>query len=329
MLYFITLLIAFLSPLYSEEILNVSFDSTREFYNEYNKYFTALWRERTGQDVTILQSHGGSAKQARAVIDGLQADVVTLALAYDIDRIAAKGLLEKEWQSTFPHHSSPYASTVVFLVREGNPKNIRDWSDLVREEVEVITSNPKTSGGARWNYLAAMGYALETFQGDQSRALDFLSRLYGNVKILDTGSRAATITFVQREMGDVLITWENEAYLAMEKSTGQKNSIVFPSLSILAETPVAIVKKVVDRHKTRTISEFYLQKLYSPTAQQLAAKHYFRPQDPEILSLHRERFPKISLLTIAYFGGWLKAQREHFSAGGTFDRIINQNRLMQ
>jgi sulfate/thiosulfate transport system substrate-binding protein len=297
-------------------LLNVSYDPTRELYQEFNQLFAKNWEDKTGEKVTIRMSHGGSGKQARTVIDGLAADVVTLALAYDINEIAARGnLLPKDWQTRLPNNSSPYTSTIVFLVRKGNPKAIRDWDDLVRDGVSVITPNPKTSGGARWNFLAAWTYALKASGGDQDKAKAFVSKLYKNVPVLDTGARGSTTTFVQRKLGDVLIAWENEAFLALE--------LVVPSISILAEPPVALVDVNADKNKTRDVAEAYLQYLYSPDGQRLAAKHYYRPYKPEYASPEDiARLPKLELVTIDQgFGGWQKAQGTFFADGGVFDQI--------
>ena len=283
-------------------LLNVSYDPTREFYQAYNEAFAAHWKKETGEDVTIEASHGGSGKQARAVIDGLEADVVTLALAYDIDQIAEKGgLIAPDWQKRLPHNSSPYTSTIVFLVRKGNPKGIHDWADLVKDGVEVITPNPKTSGGARWNYLAAWGYALKQNGGDEAKAQEFVAQLFKHVPVLDTGARGSTTTFVQREIGDVLLAWENEAFLAIKELGPDKVELVVPSLSILAEPPVAVVDKVVDEKGTRKQAEAYLNYLYSPEAQELAAKNFYRPTDPKVAAAHEKDFPKIDLITIAEF----------------------------
>jgi len=304
-------------------ILNVSYDPTRELYQEYNAAFVRHWREKTGQKVTVRQSHGGSGKQARAVIDGLDADVVTLALAYDIDAIGRQAkLLDAGWQKRLPDNSTPYTSTIVFLVRKGNPKGIKDWDDLVRSGVSVITPNPKTSGGARWNYLAAWGYALRREGGNVEKAREFVTRLFKNVPVLDSGARGATTTFVQRGIGDVLITWENEALLSLNAFGKDAVEIVLPSVSILAEPPVAVVDKFVDKHGTRDVATAYLEYLYSPDGQEIAAKHYYRPRSKEVMAKHAARFPKIALFTIdEVFGGWEKAQREHFSDSGTFDKI--------
>ncbi len=311
------------------KILNVSYDPTRELYQEFNVEFAKYWNAKTGDTVTIQQSHGGSGKQARAVIDGLDADVVTLALAYDIDAISEKaGLFGKDWQSRLPHNSSPYTSTIVFLVRKGNPKNIKDWDDLVKLGVSVITPNPKTSGGARWNYLAAWGFALSNFkdkddtEGADKYAKEFVAKLYRNVPVLDSGARGSTTTFVQRGIGDVFLSWENEAFLAINELGKDKFEIVIPSLSILAEPPVTVVDKVVDKKVTRQVAQAYLEYLYTPLGQELAVKHYYRPQLKEVADKYAEKFPEIKLFTIdEVFGGWQKAQKLHFADGGTFDQI--------
>ena len=307
-------------------LLNVSYDPTRELYDDYNKAFAAYWKGKTGDTVVVNQSHGGSGKQARSVIDGLGADVVTLALAYDIDALAKQAqLVPANWQSRLPANSSPYTSTIVFLVRKGNPKNIRDWGDLVRPGVAVITPSPKTSGGARWNYLAAWAWALKQPGGSEATAESFVKRLYKNVPVLDSGARGATVTFVERGIGDVLLAWENEAYLAVKELGPNKFDVVAPSLSILAEPPVSIVDKVVDKHGTRVIAEEYLRYLYSKEGQEIAAKHFYRPRDPEIAAKHAAQFPNIPLVTIdAAFGGWTRAQATHFADNGTFDRIYGQ-----
>ena len=306
-------------------LLNVSYDPTRELYQEINGSFSKQWQKQSGKAVTINQSHGGSGKQARAVIDGLEADVVTLALAYDIDAIAQKGLLPLNWQSRLPSNSSPYTSTIVFLVRQGNPKNIKDWDDLVRPGVSVITPNPKTSGGARWNYLAAWGYALKKAGGGAAavdKAKDFVAKLYKNVPILDTGARASTVTFVERGIGDVLIAWENEALLAVNDLGKGKFQIISPSISILAEPPVAVVDKVVQAHGTQAVAKAYLEYLYTPEAQEIAAKHYYRPRLKDVAARYAKQFPAIKMLTIDDpFGGWAKAQKAHFAEGGVFDQI--------
>ena len=305
------------------QILNVSYDPTRELYKAIDTAFSAKWKAEPGQDVAVRQSHGGSGKQARSVIDGLQADVVTLALAYDIDEIAAKAkLLPANWQTRLPQNSTPYYSTIVLLVRKGNPKHIRDWDDLVRPDVSVITPNPKTSGGARWNYLAAWGYAKRKYGTDKA-AQAFVTKLFRNVPVLDSGARGSTTTFVQRGQGDVLIAWENEAYLAVKELGQGKFEIVAPSVSILAEPPVAVVDKNVDRHGTRKVSEAYLRYLYTPQAQEIIAKNYYRPRDPAVAARHKGDFPNLALFTIdRNFGGWAKAQGTHFNDGGLFDQIF-------
>ncbi|MCM3395332.1 sulfate ABC transporter substrate-binding protein [Cytobacillus oceanisediminis] len=308
------------------ELLNVSYDPTRELYQEFNQEFIKYWKEETGQDVTIQQSHGGSGKQARSVIDGLEADVVTLALAYDIDEIANKrGIIEKDWQKRLNDNSTPYTSTIVFLVRKGNPKNIQDWDDLIREDVSVITPNPKTSGGARWNYLAAWAYASKQFNGDEKQIKDFVKNLYQNVEVLDSGARDSTNTFVQREIGDVLIAWENEAYLSINELGKDKFEIVNPSISILAEPPVAIVDKIAEKKGTAEAAEAYLKYLYSETGQEIAAKNYYRPRNTEVLKKYGDQFADIEFVTVdEEFGGWQKAQETHFNDGGTFDEIYLQ-----
>lgn len=303
-------------------LLNVSYDPTRELYQDFNKSFAAQWKSKSGDDLKIKQSHGGSGKQARAVIDGLAADVVTLALAYDIDEIAQRGLIARDWQKRLPNNSAPYTSTIVLLVRKGNPKNIRDWNDLARPGVSVITPNPKTSGGARWNHLAAWGYALKQPGGNEKTAQEFLSRLYKNVPVLDSGARGSTTTFVERGIGDVLITWENEALLAIKELGPDKVEIVIPSLSVRAEPPVTIVDKVADRRGTRKVAEAYLQHLYSDEGQEIAARHYYRPVNEKIAAKYASQFPKLKLLTIDEIaGGWTKAQKSHFADGGIFDQI--------
>jgi sulfate transport system substrate-binding protein len=302
-------------------LLNVSYDPTRELYVDFNKAFAAAYQKETGKSVEIKQSHGGSGSQARAVIDGLQADVVTLALAYDIDAIAAKGLIKPDWQKRLPLNSSPYTSTIVFLVRKGNPKGIKDWDDLIKPGVAVITPNPKTSGGARWNYLAAWGYALKKY-GSADKAKQFVAGLYKNVPVLDTGARGSTVTFVERDVGDVLLAWENEAFLAQREFGKDKFEIVVPSISILAEPPVAVVDKVVDGKGTRAVAEAYLKYWYTKEAQDIAGHNYYRPTDPEIAKKYADAFPKVELFKIDdVFGGWTKAQKEHFSEGGVFDQI--------
>ncbi|RZI41276.1 sulfate ABC transporter substrate-binding protein [Herbaspirillum sp. HC18] len=303
-------------------LLNVSYDPTRELYQDFNKAFAKQWKEKTGDNVTIKQSHGGSGKQARSVIDGLDADVVTLALAYDIDEIAEKGLLAKDWQRRLQHNSSPYTSTIVFLVRKGNPKGIKDWSDLAKPGVQVITPNPKTSGGARWNYLAAWGYALKQPGGNDATAKEFVGKIFKNVPVLDSGARGSTTTFVERGIGDVLIAWENEATLAIKELGPEKFEVVAPPLSILAEPPVAVVDKVVDKRGTRKVAEAYLQYLYSEEGQEIAAQNYYRPINDKIAKKYVGQFPKLKLFTIdEAFGGWAKAQKTHFADGGSFDQI--------
>jgi sulfate transport system substrate-binding protein len=305
------------------KLLNVSYDPTREFYQEINAAFARHWQAQTGQAITINQSHGGSGKQARSVIDGLQADVVTLALGYDVDALSTIGrLLPADWQKRLPDNSSPYTSTIVFVVRKGNPKGIKDWSDLVRPGVTVITPNPKTSGGARWNYLAAWGYARQQPGGSDASARAFVTKLFKNVPVLDSGARGSTTTFVQRGIGDVLVAWENEALLAVQVLGKDKLQVVVPSMSILAEPPVSLVDKVVDRRGTRKAAEAYLGFLYTEQAQEIAAKHFFRPRNPAVLAKHAAQFPAVRLITIdEVFGGWAKAQQAHFSDGGTFDQI--------
>ncbi|WP_235869712.1 MULTISPECIES: sulfate ABC transporter substrate-binding protein [Pseudomonas] len=308
------------------ELLNVSYDPTREFYREYNAAFSKHWSELKGDEVRVRQSHGGSGSQARSVIDGLDADVVTLALAYDVDALRQQAdLIPENWQSRLPDNSSPYTSTIVLLVRKGNPKNIRDWDDLVRDDVEVITPNPKTSGGARWNYLAAWGYALNKFDGDEDKTYQFISKLFQNVPVLDSGARGATNTFVQRGLGDVFIAWENEAFLSVEQLGKGEFEIVVPSVSILAEPPVTVVDKNVDRKGTREVAEAYLGYLYSDEAQRLAGQHYYRPSNPEIGKEFADSFPDVELFRIDdVFGGWQKAQDTHFNDGGKFDSILEE-----
>ncbi len=303
-------------------LLNVSYDPTRELYQEINTVFAEQWKQKTGETVVINQSHGGSGKQARGVIDGLEADVVTLALAYDIDAIAKAGLIKPDWASRLPDHSAPYTSTIVFLVRKGNPKGIKDWDDLVKPGVSVITPNPKTSGGARWNYLAAWGYALGKYGNDEAKAKEFVGQLYKNVPILDTGARGSTVTFLEHGIGDVLIAWENEALLSVNELTKGQFEIVAPSLSMLAEPPVTVVDKVVDRRGTRELAEAYLQFLSTEQGQELAAKHYYRPRLASVAAKYQAQFPPIKLITIDdTFGGWQKAQQTHFSDNGVFDQI--------
>ncbi len=302
--------------------LNVSYDPTREFYQEYNQAFGQYWKSRTGQEVDFKQSHGGSGKQARSVIDGLQADVVTLALANDIDEIANAGLIRKDWQKQFKDNSAPYTSTVVFLVRKGNPKNIRDWNDLTKAGVEIITPNPKTGGAPRWIYLSAWGYALKQPNGNDAKARELVKKLYQNVKVLDSGARGSLTTFAERGIGDVLLSWENEALLATKGLGQDKFEIVYPSISILAEPSVAIVDKTVDKNGHRNLARGYLNFLYSPLGQELAAKHYFRPRNPQVAAKYAKQFPKIKLFNINdVFGGWAKAQKTHFVNGAIFDQI--------
>jgi sulfate transport system substrate-binding protein len=305
------------------ELLNVSYDPTRELYQDYNAAFARHWKAKTGDDVVVKQSHGGSGKQARSVIDGLQADVVTLALAADVDALATIAkLVPPDWQKRLPDNSAPYTSTIVLLVRQGNPKGIKDWDDLVRPGVSVITPNPKTSGGARWNYLAAWGYALAKSGGDEAKAREFVGALYRNVPVLDSGARGATTTFVQRGIGDVLISWENEAFLALKESAGDRFAIVVPSLSILAEPTVAWVDKVVERKGTAAVAKAYLEYLYSAEGQDIAGKDFYRPRSPQAAAKYAAQFPQIKLFTIdEVFGGWTKAQKTHFADGGVFDQI--------
>jgi sulfate/thiosulfate transport system substrate-binding protein len=309
------------------QLLNVSYDPTREFYEEYNKAFAEYWQGKTGDRVVVNQSHGGSGKQARSVIDGLEADVVTLALAYDIDALAKQGgLIPANWQQRLPNNSAPYTSTIVFLVRKGNPKNIHDWGDLVKPGLAVITPSPKTSGGARWNYLAAWAWALQQPGGSDASAEAFVKKLYKNVPVLDSGARGATVTFVERGIGDVLLAWENEAFLAVKELGPNKFDIVAPSVSIVAEPPVSIVDQNVDEHKTRKVAEEYLAYLYSPAAQEIAAKHFYRPRDAAVAQRHAGQFQNIpQLVTVdAVFGGWTRAQAIHFADHGTFDKIYGQ-----
>lgn len=304
------------------QLLNVSYDPTRELYQQYNKAFSTYWHEKTGDNVTVKQSHGGSGKQASSVINGISADVVTLALAYDVDAIAEHGKLDKNWISRLPDNSAPYTSTIVFLVRKGNPKQIHDWNDLIKPGLNVVTPNPKTSGGARWNYLAAWGYALQQNNNDQEKAKEFVKALYNNVQVLDTGARGSTTTFVERGIGDVLIAWENEALLAIEQLGKDQFEIVTPSVSILAEPTVAIVDSVVDKNGTREVSEAYLKYLYSKEGQTIAAKNYYRPRDPAVQQEFASTFPSLTLFTVdKIFGGWQKAQQTHFATDGVFDQI--------
>lgn len=304
-------------------LLNVSYDPTRELYQDYNKAFAAHWKASHADSVTIKQSHGGSGKQARSVLDGLDADVVTLALAYDIDVLQEKGLIATDWQKRLANNASPYTSTIVFLVRKGNPKGIKDWSDLVKPGIEIVTPNPKTSGGARWNYLAAWAWALAQPEGSEASARAFVKDLYSHVKVLDTGARGATTSFAERRIGDVLIAWENEAYLAVKELGPEKFDIVTPSVSILAEPPVAVVDRVVDKRGTRAVATAYLEYLYSPEGQEIAARNYYRPRDAAVAAKFADQFAKVKLVTIdEVFGGWRAAQQKHFSDGGVFDQII-------
>jgi len=309
------------------QLLNVSYDPTRELYQELNAAFAKYWKDKTGATVVVNQSHGGSGKQARAVVDGLEADVVTLALAYDIDAIAQSGLLARNWQTRLPDNSAPYTSTIIFLVRKGNPKAIKDWGDLVRPGVVVVSPNPKTSGGARWNYLAAWGYALKSSGGDEAKAKDYVTRLYRNVPVLDTGGRGATVTFVERGIGDVLVVWENEVLLAARELQKGQLEVVAPSVSILAEPPVAVVDRVAAKHNAKAVPQAYLEYLYTPAGQEIAARHYYRPRLAAVADKYAAQFPKLTLFTIdEVFGGWAKAQRTHFADGGTFDQIYLQGR---
>jgi sulfate transport system substrate-binding protein len=309
-------------------LLNASYDPTRELYQEVNAAFAKYWQQKTGDHVTVKQSHGGSGKQARAVVDGLDADVVTLALAYDIDAIAERGrLLRRDWQKRLPNNSSPYTSTILFLVRKGNPKGIRDWEDLLKPGVAVVTPNPKTSGGARWNYLAAWGSALKRNNGDEQKAREFIRALFQRVPVLDTGARGATTTFVQRGIGDVLIAWENEAILSIKEVGRDQFELIAPSRSILAEPPVAVVDKVAKRRGTEPVATAYLEFLYTPEGQEIAARHYYRPRLEAVAQKYAAQFPKLELFTIdAVFGGWQQAQKTHFSDGGIFDQIQQANR---
>lgn len=308
-------------------LLNVSYDPTRELYQDFNRAFSSHWQQRTGDRVTINQSHGGSGKQARAVLEGLRADVVTLALAYDVDALCLRRkLIPEDWQKRLPHNSAPYTSTIVFLVRQGNPRRIRDWDDLIKPGISIVTPNPRSSGGARWNYLAAWGYALRKF-GDEAKARDFVARLFRNVPVLDPGARIATTTFAQRGIGDVLLAWENEALMLVSDSRPGEFAIVVPSLSILAEPPVTWVDKVVNRRGTGDVARAYLEYLYSPEGQEIAARHFYRPRLESVAQKHADRFPKLSLFTIGeVFGGWQSAQKVHFMEGGTFDQIQQGNR---
>ena len=323
------LLLAVAAPIQAQNVtlLNVSYDPTRELYQDYNAAFAKYWKVKTGQNVTVQQSHGGSSKQARAVIDGLEADVVTLALAYDIDAISEHAkLLPANWQTRLPNNSSPYTSTIIFLVRKGNPKGIKDWEDLVRPGVSVITPNPKTSGGARWNYLGAWGYALKKSGGDEAKAKDFISRLYKNVPVLDSGARGSTTTFVERGIGDVLIAWENEVLMGAKDLGQDKFEVVVPSVSILCEPTVSLVDKVVDKHGTRAVAQAYLDYLYSPEGQEIAAKRYYRPRSDAVLRKYAAQFPKVNLFGLPEVAGdWQKAQKTHFADGGVFDQVYQPN----
>ena len=307
-------------------LLNVSYDPTRELYVDFNKAFAIYWKAKTGDTVSVKQSHGGSGKQARSVIDGLDADVVTLALAYDVDELAAKArLIPADWQKRLPHNSAPYTSTYIFLVRKGNPKGIKDWGDLVKPGRSVITANPKTSGGARWGYLAAYGWALKQPGGNDAKAREFIAKLFGNVPVLDSGARGSTVTFAERGIGDVLLAWENEAHLSLKEFGADKFDIVYPPLSILAEPPVAVVDKNVDRKGTRVVAQAYLDHLYTPEGQEIAARNFYRPIDPKVAAAHVKRFPKLNLFTIdEVFGGWTQAQKTHFNDGGVFDQIYTR-----
>jgi sulfate transport system substrate-binding protein len=313
---------ASLPTLAQTSLLNVSYDPTRELYQDFNKAFAAQWKAKTGETLTLKASHGGSGKQARSVIDGLEADVVTLALAYDIDALADHKLLGQDWQKKLPNNASPYTSTIVFLVRKGNPKHINNWPDLARSGIDVITPNPKTSGGARWNYLAAWGFALKQPGGNADSAKAFVKRIYANTKVLDSGARGATTTFVERGIGDVLIAWENEAYLAVKELGPDKFEIVTPTISVLAEPPVAVVDKVVDKRGTRKQAEAYLNYLYSPEGQEIAARNFYRPRDAKVAAKYAKQFAKVDLFTVdELFGGWRNAQKTHFDDGGVFDQI--------
>ncbi|MBW0434010.1 sulfate ABC transporter substrate-binding protein [Leptospira yasudae] len=326
---FKTTVIAFLAMttnlgLFAKDVnlLNVSYDPTRELYAEYNKLFANYWKSKTGDEVRVNQSHGGSGKQARSVIDGLEADIVTLALSYDIDIIASKGLIARDWLKSLPNNSTPYTSTIVFVVRKGNPKNIKDWDDLVRNKVSVITPNPKTSGGARWNYLAAWAFAQKKFNNDANKVQDFIKTLYKNVPVLDSGARGSSNTFAQNGIGDVLLAWENESFLILEEFGKDKYEVVIPSLSILAEPPVAIVEKNAEKHGTLETAKAYLKSLYSEAAQEIIAKHGYRPRNPAVLKKYESKFPKLELITIdGHFGGWHKAQKDHFADGASFDQL--------
>ena len=307
-------------------LLNVSYDPTRELYVEFNKAFSTYWQKKTGDTVSVKQSHGGSGKQARSVIDGIDADVVTLALAYDIDEIAERAkVLPADWQKRLAHNSTPYTSTIIVLVRKGNPKGIKDWSDIVKPGVSVITSNPKTSGGARWAYLAAYGWALKQPGATDAKARDYIAKVYSAVPVLDSGARGATVTFAERGIGDVLLAWENEAYLSLKEFGADKFDVVYPGSSILAEPPVAVVDKNVDKKGTRAVAQAYLEYLYTPEGQEIAARNFYRPTDPKVAAASAKQFPKLALFTIEdVFGGWTKAQKTHFADGGVFDQIYTR-----
>lgn len=308
-------------------LLNVSYDPTRELYKEYNPLFIQHWKQKTGETVAIQQSHGGAGKQARAVLDGLEADVVTLALAYDIDQLYNKArLIPENWQSLLPNNSAPYTSTIVFVVRKGNPKQIKDWIDLAKDGVSVVTPNPKTSGGARWNYLAGWSYALKHNNNSEAAAKDFIGKLYKNAAVLDTGARGSTTSFVEREIGDVLITWENEAYLVLNEFGADKYEVVTPTFSILAEPPVAVIDKVVKKNGNQDIASDYLNYLYSKEAQEIIAKHHYRPTDKDIAAKYAKQFPNLELVTIAQLGGWNDVQKKHFADDGVFDQIYDQGK---
>lgn len=302
-------------------LLNVSYDPTRELYKDYNELFAKYWKEKTGDNVSVKQSHGGSGKQARAVLDGLEADVVTLALSYDVDQLSRRKLIPENWQSQLPNNSAPYTSTMVFLVRKGNPQKIKDWNDLVRTGVSIVTPNPKTSGGARWNYLAAWGYALKQSGNNEEAAKEFLRKLFKNASVLDTGARGSTTTFAEREIGDVLITWENEAYLVLKEFGADKYEVVTPSFSVLAEPPVTVVEDVARKHGTTEVATEYLKHLYSKEGQELIAKHHYRPSDKEVLAKYAKQFPSLELVNVSQFGGWTEVQNKHFADGGVFDKI--------
>jgi len=316
------------SQAYAKDIslLNVSYDPTREFYQEVNKAFSKIWQAKTGDTVSVKQSHGGSGKQARSVIDSLEADVVTLALAYDVDELAEKAkLIPSDWQKRLPHNSSPYTSTYVFLVRKGNPKGIKNWNDLVKPGISVITANPKTSGGARWGYLAAYGYALKAPGGNDTKARQFVSELFANVPVLDSGARGSTVTFAERGVGDVLLAWENEAHLSLKEFGSDRFDLIYPPVSILAEPPVTVIDKTVDKRGTRAVAQAYLEYLYSPEGQEIAARNFYRPIDAGIAAKYARQFPKLTLFTIdETFGGWTKAQKTHFADGGVFDQIYTK-----